>query len=65
MNPVIPVVKNALTITAFVTVMMLVIEYANVLTQGAWQKHLIRNRWGQYVLAAFLGATNGRGVLDK
>jgi hypothetical protein len=51
--------KNALMITGFVGVMMLAIEYLNVLSRGAWQKQLAEGRWGQYVLAAFLGATPG------
>ena len=42
------VVRHALMITSFVFVMMLVIEYVNVLTQGAWQQKLTRHRWGQY-----------------
>lgn len=50
---------NALMITGFVGVMMLAIEYLNVLSRGAWQKQLAEGRWGQYVLAAFLGATPG------
>jgi len=53
------VVRHALMITSFVFVMMLVIEYLNVLTQGAWQQKLTRHRWGQYLLAALLGATPG------
>lgn len=59
MNALISVVKHALMITAFVGIMMLVIEYVNVLTQGQWQERLSRRRWGQYLLAAFLGATPG------
>jgi len=55
----IDVVKHALTITGFVFVMMLVIEYLNVLTSGAWQARLAGHRWGQYVLAAALGAAPG------
>ncbi len=51
--------KNALMITGFVGVMMLAIEYLNVLSRGTWQKKLTEHRWGQYVLAAFLGATPG------
>jgi len=51
--------KNALMITGFVGVMMLAIEYLNVLSRGAWQKQLAEHRWGQYALAAFLGATPG------
>ncbi len=59
MLAVISVTKHALMITGFVAVMMLVIEYVNVLTQGRWQKQLRHRRWGQYLLAAFLGATPG------
>jgi len=55
----ISVTKHALMITGFVAVMMLVIEYVNILTQGQWQKRLSHRRWGQYLLAAFLGATPG------
>jgi hypothetical protein len=51
--------KNTLMITGFVGVMMLAIEYLNVLSRGAWQQKLAERRWGQYVLAAFLGATPG------
>jgi hypothetical protein len=46
-------------ITGFVGVMMLVIEYVNVLTQGRWQERISRRRWGQYLLASLLGATPG------
>jgi putative 10TM heavy-metal exporter len=50
---------QALMITGFVFVMMLVIEYLNVLTRGIWQQGLRGSRWKQYLLAAFLGATPG------
>jgi hypothetical protein len=50
---------HALMITGFVFVMMLVIEYLNVLTQGVWQRGLRGSRWRQYLLASFLGATPG------
>ena len=53
------VAKHALMITGFVSVMMLVIEYLNVLTRGSWQQGLARYRFGQLVLAALLGATPG------
>lgn len=53
------VLKEALTITAFVFVMMLLIEYLNVLTQGQWQARLKGAGWGQYVLASALGALPG------
>jgi hypothetical protein len=59
MNILMATVKHALMITGFVGVMMLVIEYVNVLTQGEWQKRIARQRWGQYLLASLLGATPG------
>lgn len=59
MNSLISVTKHAVIITAFVGVMMLLIEYVNVLTKGRWQERLSRRPWGQYALAAFLGATPG------
>ncbi len=55
----ISVVKHALMITGFVAVMMLVIEYLNVLSRGEWQERISKRPWGQYLLAAFLGATPG------
>ena len=59
MTALVDISREALTITSFVAVMMLVIEYVNVLSQGAWQTQLAGHRWGQYVLAAFLGAIPG------
>ncbi|HSG28458.1 MAG TPA: putative manganese transporter, partial [Candidatus Krumholzibacterium sp.] len=53
------VLRNTLMITGFVFVMMLVIEFVNVLTSGAWQKRLASSRFGQYLLAALLGAVPG------
>ena len=55
----IEVLRETILITGFVFVMMLVIEYVNVLTSGAWQTRLARNRWGQYFLAAALGLIPG------
>ena len=51
--------KHALMITGFVFVMMLVIEYLNVLSRGVWQETLRGGRWRQYLLAAALGVTPG------
>lgn len=53
------VFAETLSITGFVFVMMLVIEYLNVLTSGACQGKLAANRWGQYAIAALLGVTPG------
>ena len=55
----ISVLKHALMITSFVLIMMLLIEYINVQTRGAWQQALSKNRAGQIVLGAALGATPG------
>ncbi len=55
----ISVIKHALMITSFVAVMMLVIEYLNVLSRGEWQDRISKRPWGQYLLAALLGATPG------
>ncbi|OEU50599.1 MAG: hypothetical protein BA871_12800 [Desulfuromonadales bacterium C00003096] len=51
--------NHAIMITGFVFVMMLVIEYLNVFTQGAWQQGLRGSRWRQYLLASLLGAIPG------
>ncbi len=56
---IIPVVKNVVMITGFVFVMMLVIEYVNVQTQGIWQRKLTGSKWKQYLIAAALGAIPG------
>jgi len=53
------VFEHAVVITAFVFVMMLTVEYLNVVTGGAWQRHLRAEGWRQHVLAACLGATPG------
>jgi hypothetical protein len=53
------VLKHALMITSFVLIMMLLIEYINVHTRGSWQLALRKNRYGQYVLGAFLGVVPG------
>ena len=51
--------KTALMITGFVMAMMLLIEYLNVLSAGAWRKRLAEHTWGQYFLGALLGVTPG------
>ena len=53
------VAVKALMVTAIVAVMMLVIEYLNIMTSGSWQTALARRRIGQYLLAAVLGAIPG------
>ncbi|MCK5195517.1 MAG: arsenic efflux protein [Desulfobulbaceae bacterium] len=50
---------HAIMITGFVFMMMVVIEYLNVISRGVWQRGLRGGRWRQYLLASFLGATPG------
>ncbi len=51
--------RQTLMITGFVLVMMLLVEFLNVLTRGVWYNWLASSRWSQYALAAFLGAIPG------
>ncbi len=53
------ILLNALMITGFVFVMMLVIEYVNVQSHGLWQKYLSGSKWRQYIVAGLLGAIPG------
>jgi hypothetical protein len=46
-------------ITGLVAVMMMLVEYLNVLTGGSWRKALAGSPWKQYAVAALLGATPG------
>ena len=52
-------IYEALFITGFVAIMMLVIEYINVSTRGSWQNRLADSRMTQYLVAVILGATPG------
>jgi hypothetical protein len=56
---IVDVLQQALMITGFVGVMMLVIEYVNVQTRGLWQDRVGASRFAQYGLAVLLGATPG------
>ncbi|NQT91361.1 MAG: arsenic efflux protein [Lentisphaerae bacterium] len=53
------VVPAILTITGFVFVMMVVVEYFDVLTRGRWEATLSRWTWGQSVVCAVLGVIPG------
>jgi hypothetical protein len=52
-------VRRALMITGFVFIMMVLIEYLNVLTRGWWQKGLKDSGWRQYAVASALGSVPG------
>jgi hypothetical protein len=56
---IIDVAQHALMITSFVLIMMLIIEYINIQTEGIWQENLRKNRLNQYLLSAFLGLLPG------
>lgn len=53
------ILGESLIISGFIFVMMLVIEYINVRTQGLWQKNISDQKWKQYLLGALLGAIPG------
>jgi len=53
------VLKDALTITAFVAVIMIAIEYINIRTRGLVMKALGDSLFRQYMLAVALGAMPG------
>ncbi|MCD4794128.1 MAG: putative manganese transporter [Bacteroidales bacterium] len=53
------IVKQAVMITVFVLVMMLVIEYIIVQTKGKHSHFFSKNPWLQILLAAFLGIIPG------
>ena len=56
---IVSVLKQAVMISGFVLVMMLLIEYVNVQTQGTWQRYMGESPWRQYLPAALLGAIPG------
>jgi hypothetical protein len=51
--------KHSLMITVFVFVMMLIVDYLNVLTSGRMSSAIKGSRWRQYTISSFLGATPG------
>ena len=53
------VIKNAIMISSFVLVIMLVIEYINVQTKGNWIKGIEKHRWLQYFITGLMGVVPG------
>ena len=53
------VLKEALMISGFIFLMMLLLEFINVVTKGRWEKRLHRYPAGQHVLASLLGTSPG------
>ena len=56
---IIEILEHSLLITAFVFIMMLLVEYLNVQTKGSWQNRLKESQYGQYLLGVILGAIPG------
>ena len=57
--PLVAILLKGLMITAFVAVIMLLVEYLNVQTRGVLLATMDGARWRQYLLAATLGAIPG------
>jgi hypothetical protein len=53
------ILQKAFMISAFVAVMMILVEYVNVLTEGRWRSAVSGSRWREYLIAAVLGTTPG------
>jgi hypothetical protein len=51
--------RHAILITAFVMVMMLLVEYLTVQTRGSWSRQIERNRWLQLLFAVIMGVLPG------
>jgi hypothetical protein len=56
---IVEVIEHAVVISAFVFVMMVTVEYLNVVTRGAWQERLRAYGKRQHLLAGCLGAVPG------
>ncbi len=59
LSSLVPIIKQAIMITSFVMVMMLIIEFLNVKSKGHWAKHLKNSPFLQLVFAAFMGVIPG------
>ncbi|HEC87598.1 MAG TPA: selenocysteine protein, partial [Thermoplasmatales archaeon] len=59
MFEIISIANHAIIITLFVFVMMLLVDYFNVLTKGRMQRAVTGGRFRQYTVASFLGVTPG------
>jgi len=53
------IIQNTLMITSFVMVMMLLIEYINVVSKGNWSRRMQGSRFKQILICALLGIIPG------
>ncbi len=51
--------KEALVITSFVLMILLIVEYIHVQTRGSWESYFRKRGWVQILFAGLLGATPG------
>ncbi len=51
--------KEALVITSFVLMILLIVEYIHVQTRGSWEAYFQQRGWVQILFAGLLGATPG------
>lgn len=56
---IIEILRQTIMITSLVLVMMLIIEYINVISQGRWGENLRNSRFRQIVVASLLGLIPG------
>lgn len=59
MHFLIDIFRESISITLFVIVMMMIIEYVNVKSKGVWTAVLKNSTWLQIILCAFLGLIPG------
>ena len=58
-----PIISHAVMITIFVFVMMLLVDYFNVLTKGKMKRVVKGGRGRQYIAASFLGSIEIHSVI--
>ena len=58
-----PIINHAVMITIFVFVMMLLVDYFNVLTKGKMKRVVKGGRGRQYIAASFLGSIEIHSVI--
>jgi hypothetical protein len=54
--------KEGLMITVFVFVMMMIIDYLNILSRGVWGRLVKGKARVRYFITSFLGVTPGFGL---
>lgn len=59
MEMVVDILKNTFMVTGFVLIMMLLIEYLHISTQGRWSRAIERSGRSQIVLATLIGLIPG------